>query len=254
MHYQELTQNFTPNLSKGSPTWKHWRDFVFAGECESTWSNVRMSGESPPCTHRTCPSIKAATVSRSNTWNCPTLLLPWWWNIIDQKNSCLDGERWLPCNNIAKHCSFHICSDTRRRNRTPGIDDQFDMLIEGEGKKRIWLSVKLCKHLRDLPWFMVAPEQCHFVRPPRLEDHQPGEDYGEDHEEDHDEDYDEDHPPCERLQTVVAPVHKVSHEDIVGVWRWAAGSDQERDMLTTNIININIIKSTKIDLKSSSRS
>ena len=72
--------------------------------------------------------------------------------------------------------------------------------------------------------------------------------------EDHDEDYDEDYPPCERLQTVVAPVHKVSHEDIVGVWRWAAGSDQERDMLTTNIININIIKSTKIDLKSSSRS
>ena len=97
---------------------------------------------------------------------------------------------------------------------------------------------------------MVAPEQCHLVRPPRLEDHQPGEDYGEDH----DEDYDEDYPPCERLQTVVAPVHKVSHEDIVGVWRWAAGSDQERDMLTTNIININIIKSTKIDLKSSSRS
>ena len=54
------------------------------------------------------------------------------------------------------------------------------------------------------------------------------EDYGEDH--------DEDHPPSERLETVVAPVHKVPHEDIVGFWRWAAGSDQERDMLTTNII------------------
>ena len=97
---------------------------------------------------------------------------------------------------------------------------------------------------------MVAPEQCHLVRPPRLEDHQPGEDYGEDHDEDHDEDYDEDHPPCERLQTVVAPVHKVSHEDIVGVWRWAASSDQEKVMSTAN----NIIKSMKIYLKSSSKS
>ena len=41
---------------------------------EMTWSRVRMSGESPPCTHRTCPSINAATVNRSNTWSCPTIL------------------------------------------------------------------------------------------------------------------------------------------------------------------------------------
>ena len=34
-----------------------------------TWSRVLMSGERPPCTQRTCPSISAATVSRSNTWN-----------------------------------------------------------------------------------------------------------------------------------------------------------------------------------------
>ena len=86
--------------------------------------------------------------------------------------------------------------------------------------------------LRNLSAFVVSPEQRYFVGPSGFEQEQSGE----------------------RLETVITAIHKVSHEDIVGVWRWAAGSDQERDMLTTNIININIIKSTKIDLKSSSRS
>ena len=177
---------------------------------------------------------------------------------IDQHYRCLDDERWLPCNNTAKHCSFHICSDTRRRNRRPRIDDLI-WALEEENKRFGWLwrdvntcvicldswlplsSVILSGHLAlrtiNLVRIMVRTMMRTMMR-----------------SEDHDEDYDEDYPPCERLQTVVAPVHKVSHEDIVGVWRWAAGSDQERDMLTTNIININIIKSTKIDLKSSSRS
>merc|ERR1712045_179755 len=31
------------------------------------WSSVRISGESPPCTQRTCSSMRAATVKRSKT-------------------------------------------------------------------------------------------------------------------------------------------------------------------------------------------
>ena len=50
---------------------------------------------------------------------------------------------------------------------------------------------------------MVAPEQGHLVRPPCLEDHQPGQ----------------------GLEAVVAPVHKVPHEDVVGVWRRTPGPD-----------------------------
>ena len=52
-------------------------------------------------------------------------------------------------------------------------------------------------HLCDLPGLVVASQQSHSVRPASFEDHQPGE----------------------SLQAVVTPVHKVSHEDVVGVWR-----------------------------------
>ena len=31
------------------------------------WSRVLISGDKPPCTHKTSPSINAATVSKSNT-------------------------------------------------------------------------------------------------------------------------------------------------------------------------------------------
>ena len=64
----------------------------------------------------------------------------------------------------------------------------------------------LFRHLSDLPWFVVASEQGHLVRPPRLEHHQPGE----------------------GLQAVVAPVHKVPHEDVVGLWRWTPSPDVQR--------------------------
>ena len=59
-------------------------------------------------------------------------------------------------------------------------------------------------HLCDLPGLVVASQQSHSVRPASFEDHQPGE----------------------RLQAVVTSVHKVPHEDVVGVRRRAALSEQ----------------------------
>ena len=59
-------------------------------------------------------------------------------------------------------------------------------------------------HLGYLSRLVVAPEESDSVWPPRLEDHQPGE----------------------GLQAVVASVHEVSHEDVVGVWGWTSLSEQ----------------------------
>ena len=51
---------------------------------------------------------------------------------------------------------------------------------------------------------MVASQQRHSVWPASFEDHQPGE----------------------SLQAVVAPVYKVPHEDVVGIWRRSALSEE----------------------------
>ena len=51
---------------------------------------------------------------------------------------------------------------------------------------------------------MVAAKQSHLVRPSCLQHHQPGQ----------------------GLQAVVASVHKVAHEDVVGIRRRAASSEQ----------------------------
>ena len=59
-------------------------------------------------------------------------------------------------------------------------------------------------HLCNLPRLMVSPEERHTVGPASFEDHQPGE----------------------SLQAVVAPVYKVSHEDVVCVRRRSALSEE----------------------------
>ena len=59
-------------------------------------------------------------------------------------------------------------------------------------------------HLRDLPQLVVPSQQGYPVWPPGLEYHEAGE--------------------C--LQAVVSPVHKVPHEDVVGV-RYGASSPEE---------------------------
>ena len=51
---------------------------------------------------------------------------------------------------------------------------------------------------------MVASQERHSVRPASFEDHEAGE----------------------GLEAVVAPVYKVPHEDVVGVWRRSALSEQ----------------------------
>ena len=51
---------------------------------------------------------------------------------------------------------------------------------------------------------MVPSEQCHLVRPPCLQHHQPGQ----------------------SLQAVVPSVHKVPHEDVVSVGTVATSSKQ----------------------------
>ena len=76
---------------------------------------------------------------------------------------------------------------------------------------------------------MVPSEQCHLVRPPCLQHHQPGQ----------------------SLQAVVPSVHKVPHEDVVSVRRRPAGSVQ--DMKVNKWLILHKI-ATKAHLKSSSRS
>ena len=60
------------------------------------------------------------------------------------------------------------------------------------------------KYLSDLPGLVVSSEQSHPVWPPSFEHHQPGE----------------------GLEAVVAAVHEVAHEDVVGVGRRPALPEQ----------------------------
>lgn len=164
--------------------------------CLGTWSSVLKSGDSPPCTQSTRPSINACKVAKCfpcwqsglsvelNSWCEPLLLfLP------------RASENQILLCNTAMRLGCHTFFGIHHRIHTPA-NSQTSMSWRtsfSTGVAAISPGKQVQSYLCDLPAFMIASKQCHVSWIPGFQQHEQGE----------------------GLKAVVTPINKVTHEDIV---------------------------------------